>query len=726
MSVQLTYALTTNPDPLQVNGANATITIIASARYSGAVNITSITVTIPIGTGTQSLASAATTIAAAGPENWTISGNATQGIFTFTPPASGDSGLSSGLVFTFTNITVNASVGSADISIEENNTPSDTLSIPVSKFPADFYLNALTVNPPQVNAGGTTILSWSGSPGYTYAITPAELLSEPIDPANNAGSVTTLPLSGNTIFTLTVSNGDNQGSAVTQEVAGVTVNPPTISDFRIDGGTSVSNVNLGDTLALSWTTTNADNVLVLVDDQAVGFFAADATDATLNAVLGGSYRAVAYYGDISGGIHSPPSDDVTLTLNPPSATLTLSNDAVFADYQSVTLTWTTQNATSAKLQTGASGAEFEVALSENDYAVYPQSTTQYKITAIYSPEQAKGALSAQAVTVPSSMLSASQATTGYQETAVTQMLTMKPCPLQIFTDRFNPGGSNTHTLSSPATKAASYIGGFKYTFSGNDKHDLLEWEGQGTASLDSAGTTLTTACNMVLKDNSDHGINSGATIDTVTVCWNDADTSSFLENIVANYLVHDFTLPGQGYEVVTAGITKFIIWSPNSGHDGKVSEFELNVNQPTSSDLTPSGDNTNVYIGFDCYCVGKQGTYIYGLSFAPLATISNPTGSGFAMAVVHANQSSVTFAQPVKAAYTFLCNWTDSGTSDGHDHTVQLLQSDYVSTVPAGNAVNLTWGTATWDDGDDGPWPATRKIIVLAAFDDQSVTVPPS
>lgn len=727
MSVQLTYALTTAPDPLQVNRANSSITIIASTRYSEAAHITSISVTIPIGSGTQSLASTATTIVAAGPAGWEISGNATQGSFIFTPPDEGDSGLSSGLVFTFSNITVNSSAGSAQVTIEENNTPSDTYSFEVSKFPADFYLNPMTSNPAEINAGQTSTLSWSGAAGYSYVITPTELLSQTVDPTTNAGSVETVPLSENTIFTLTVSNGNNQGSAVAQETAGVTVNPPTISTFMINGSTNLTGVNMGDTLNLSWTATNADHVLILVDSQAVGFFDAGDTSATLEAILGGNYRAVAYFGEISGGIHSPPSDAVGVSLNPPSAVLSVSPTWAYADYNSVTLTWTTQNATSAKLQCGASAGDQSVALAASDYPVYPQGTTDYKITAIYSPDEATGLLPNAALKVPSSMLDASQSASGYQETEVTQTLTMKASSLQIVTDSFTPGGSNTHTLTTPATQAVSYIGGFKYNFSKNKKHDLLKWQVTGTASLDAAGTSLSTGCTMILEDNSDNNINSDATLETVTVCWNEEDTSSFLQLIKASSGTYNFSLPGIGYETVAAGMTSFAFWSKNTGHDGKVRKMDIQVDQPESSDITPdtTTDTTNAYIYFTGHMYGKQ-SYYYSLSFAPLATIDNPTGSGFATAVVDEGTASVRFAQPVKAAYTFLCYWADDGSGDGNEHTIQLLQSDYVSTIVSGSTVTLNWGTSKWEDGSDGSWAATRQIIVLATFDNISTTVAPN
>ena len=106
MTTQLTYDLRTSPDPLQVRGGKATMTLIASAQRSGLTDIQSITVTIPLGSGSQSLAETGSPISAQGPQGWTLDTSGHNGVFVFRPPASGDNGLSGGLVFAFGDITV--------------------------------------------------------------------------------------------------------------------------------------------------------------------------------------------------------------------------------------------------------------------------------------------------------------------------------------------------------------------------------------------------------------------------------------------------------------------------------------------------------------------------------------------------------------------------------------------------------------------------------------------
>lgn len=732
MTLQLTYDLTTDPNPLEVDRPDSTLIVIGSATRASLVSIDSITISIPIGTGSGSLADSSAVIAAAGPDGWTISGNTAQGTFTFTPPTEGDNGISGGLVFAFSNITVNQTEGTAQVWVTENSRDSEALSI--SKFPAGFERPSFTAHPTEINAGDAVTLSWAGTAGYTYAITPADLLADKVDPTTNKGSVQTKALSENTIFTLSVSNGDNQGSWVTQEFAGAMVTPPTIDDFTINGGSKVSDVNLGDTLKLGWKATNADRVLVLANARPVGWFDASNTEATLRARVGGRYRAVAYYGKISGGIHSPPSDPVRLKLNPPTATLTVTPATIYADYNSVTLDWTTRNATSATLQKGTESGEHGVSLSASDYAVYPQSTTQYKITASYNAQEALGTMGLSAREMPKTMLIAVDAAENSDiedmvdapKDEATKIATMKPCPLQVFTDTFHPGGSNKRVLDTPVTTAVSYIAAFNNTYADGKTHNLYKWQLQGKTDLDASGTTLTTSCGMYLEDDDDHKMSSSATLSTVTVCLDEDDGGAYLFETEEDWQQHSFTLPGTGYTSLMTGLS-YWSFSAKGEDDGEVNRFSVYATPPSPDDFTPDAEagTTGVSIGFEGQCTGEE-SYYWGLRFGPLATIDTPAGSGFGLAVASEGTAKISFPQPVAKAYTFLCKWQDDG--DGDHHSVQLLQSDSVdaTTTTGGQDVTLSWHKTLWDNGKSGPWTATRQVIVLACYGETSVTKAPA
>ena len=612
MATQLTYNLTTSPNPLQVNGTNASMTVIASAQRSGATNIQSITVMIPLGTGSQSLADTNTQITAQGPNGWTLNTPVNNGVFTFYAPSSGDNGLSGGLVFLFTGITVNASEGTATVTIEENEDSDAQRSFRVSKFPADFQLSPLTVTPTVADPGDTATVSWSGSAGYTYTLSPGTLFPEgTADNLPNAGSLTTNPLTENAIITLTVSNGDNQDSFVTQEVAGVTVNRPSISGFTIDGGTTLDDAVLGAVVDLAWQTQDAESVAVFCGSQIVGFFASDDPAPQLTVILGGDYYAVAYYGPISGGIHSPPSDPVLVTLAPPTATLALSSDTVYADYSSVTLNWTTQNATSAKLQIGSQGGEFTVALQNTDYAVYPQGTTLYTLTATYDPDEAITQYPVLSLTAPSAMLAQSVQATGVVTVQASTQVTMKPCPLVIYKDTLYPGNSVPHALSNPVTKVVSFIGGFNFTYKNGDKHDLMTWNMKSTTTLSDDGLTATVSATMVLSDHSDHNISSGSTLDLITVCWNDDNTSAYLDEITASVddaspVDYSYTIPISDYRAVESGITRMAFFAQTSGDDGKVSSMSVQSDEPTPNSQSDTGTNSvDVQMKFSGGCSGE-------------------------------------------------------------------------------------------------------------------------
>ena len=116
------------------------------------------------------------------------------------------------------------------------------------------------------------MLSWRGSPGYNYDLQPADQLKSPIDPATNAGSVRTKPLTGNTIFHLTVSNGTNRAAFVTQSVTAVAVETPRIDGFAINGSDRIDGLDMGDRLDLTWRTEHADRVIVFVNSAAVALF----------------------------------------------------------------------------------------------------------------------------------------------------------------------------------------------------------------------------------------------------------------------------------------------------------------------------------------------------------------------------------------------------------------------------------------------------------------------
>ena len=257
----LTYAVSTDPIPLQVSSAGA-LTIVANNldHYSDQptedfVEVTSIVITLGAsGTGADELTSNPDAIVVTPPTSlinkkpvaWSVARDGTT--FTFTPPAQtakpgcqqktqkyADVSPNTGLSFRFSGIPVNDNVGTVNLSIAEmacspgdpNNTtlfpalPYEQRvgTLPVGKFPKNFAVGdligcAVGVTPctPSVTSGGAVLLSWSGSPA-SYALTYGKNITHHADGTalqptdtypNTAHSDPPLTLTEQTTFLLTV------------------------------------------------------------------------------------------------------------------------------------------------------------------------------------------------------------------------------------------------------------------------------------------------------------------------------------------------------------------------------------------------------------------------------------------------------------------------------------------------------------------------------------------
>lgn len=163
----LNYGFLSFPDPLQASRP-AQLTLIVSNGTSQFITVSSIAVTLPVGTTAKTLTASANGVGTVVPDGW--SANQNGGIFTLTPTTSGAGRIGpQGLTFLFTGITVNDQPGTCTVTItEEASAPGKpsaarTTGIQVSKFPETFALSGLTVTPPAVGIGGSTVLMWTGS-----------------------------------------------------------------------------------------------------------------------------------------------------------------------------------------------------------------------------------------------------------------------------------------------------------------------------------------------------------------------------------------------------------------------------------------------------------------------------------------------------------------------------------------------------------------------------------
>lgn len=168
----LEYALWTDPFPLTV-GAESTLTLTVSSRNKQKVTCTKIVVTIPVGTNAKDLA-ASSDIRWERVEGWDVV--ASGGMFTLMPQGGTTTFADHGVDLLFTNIVVNDQTGTAALTIREwtaveGETPAERKgTILVPKFPEQFHVGPLEVQPKSIAAGDTAQLMWSGSAHATYVL----------------------------------------------------------------------------------------------------------------------------------------------------------------------------------------------------------------------------------------------------------------------------------------------------------------------------------------------------------------------------------------------------------------------------------------------------------------------------------------------------------------------------------------------------------------------------
>lgn len=255
----LDYSVSTSPRPLQIS-TTGTVLIVASnpGGYSDRpeqdyVAVESIVFDFGLkGSGGSNLTNTdGSSWGVTSPAGWAapvVSGLK----FTFTPPPGKERIFpAAGLQFTFAQIPVNATVGTAILTLGETaSSPGNPAEPdfyppqprvlrerkrPLGKFPVDFSVGDLTAQPPNVPVGGATVLSWSGSAGAAYEISygPVRVtkhangtLLQPIDIyPNSAAGDAPLTLRNRTVYTLTVTYAPDAGTdpAIFQRQATVSV-----------------------------------------------------------------------------------------------------------------------------------------------------------------------------------------------------------------------------------------------------------------------------------------------------------------------------------------------------------------------------------------------------------------------------------------------------------------------------------------------------------------------
>jgi hypothetical protein len=313
----LNYALFTEPELLQVN-SEARLTIVVSSHAHAVVDCASISFEFLQGTGAKDFFSDSAGISPSAPEGWSVTSSG--GLFAAVPDTKDGGKIGGeGLTFLFSNIQVNGQVGTTDLTITDvtGNHQSAQTIIPLAKFPAQFYVDDLTVKPdPPLEQGDSIVVSWSGSDEATYQLQYEDgdgntvLIDHPKDEPNQP-----LPATGNyeidnlqkdTTFYLTATVAAPAGDdpLVVTRFFPVAVEVPSVRIKSFSANqTVVYGANNNVAVTLTWETEHAQQLTVngtLVDGTSLTVTVNQTTDFTLGAT----------------GTNGPVYAKITVTVEP--------------------------------------------------------------------------------------------------------------------------------------------------------------------------------------------------------------------------------------------------------------------------------------------------------------------------------------------------------------------------------------------------------------------------
>ncbi len=200
---------------------------------------------------------------------------------------------------------------------------------------------AITASASQVGAGDSVTLSWSSSNANSCAASGAWS-----GVRSTSGSASVGPLQADSTFVLNCSGaGGSASDTVSVTVDSVPLNPPSVSLTA-----NTTQVGAGDSVTLSWSSSNADSCLASGDWSGARNTTGSMSVGPLQAE---STFVISCTGD--GGNASDTVDVSVAAVDPPTLSLAVSTTQIESG-QSVTLTWSTADADSCSASGGWSGA----------------------------------------------------------------------------------------------------------------------------------------------------------------------------------------------------------------------------------------------------------------------------------------------------------------------------------------------------------------------------------
>jgi hypothetical protein len=177
----LTYAISSDPNPLQAGVKGGLILSISNPDPSNKITLYSVSITVSVGKTAKDLTTTTAGIHTPAPAGWSAKFGEGSGVYTAKPgDGAGVDVTTKGIALEISEIAVNDQVGATVVFIDEEAKDSSGSSrkvrsreITLAKFPARFRLTELTAAPDPVVSGRSVILSWLGSnmPGLvTYKL----------------------------------------------------------------------------------------------------------------------------------------------------------------------------------------------------------------------------------------------------------------------------------------------------------------------------------------------------------------------------------------------------------------------------------------------------------------------------------------------------------------------------------------------------------------------------
>ena len=278
-AVQLLYALTTNPFPLQASPdegplTDCVLTIVASNPSPEPVALGGIEVVLPIGDGAAALTPDASGVQVVPPHGWRVQSGTAAGVYAFVPDTGTVSVTSQPLTFVLEAVPVNRAPGPvAGLKVVEGsngcrppNCPTAPLAL--TKFPDGWGTVEFWASDPDVDFGQSTTLNWSGPEGATYEIeyaTGTGVVKLP-PPGQRFGPVGVYPgaaeppleLDETTVFTLIVTETIDGVQYRSAAQTTVTVVPPG-PRIELFTGALAATAGGGYAVTFEWATQSADH-----------------------------------------------------------------------------------------------------------------------------------------------------------------------------------------------------------------------------------------------------------------------------------------------------------------------------------------------------------------------------------------------------------------------------------------------------------------------------------